>query len=50
MTYKHNNKNMFVQKPGDPQRKMPTGYFQNKMFSKMHGGDVQIPNGSQNSI
>lgn len=47
---KYNNKNIFIQKPGDPQRKIPTENFQNKMFSKMHAGGTQMPKrSSQNS-
>lgn len=50
MICKHNNKNTFIRKPRDLKRKMPKGNFQNKMFSKMHAGDIQIPNRrSQNS-
>ena len=40
MIYTNNNKNTFIQKPGNLQRKMPTGKFQNKMFPKMDAGDI----------
>jgi hypothetical protein len=32
--------NTLIQKSGDPQKKTPTGNFQNKMFLKMHAGDT----------